>query len=64
VSLSDSGNVMAFGMADSTVRVFIFEPAKLEMVQTKDLFTEEIQQMEEGGKKLKGNLFKVNKGVN
>jgi hypothetical protein len=37
VTLSDSGNVMACGMADSIVKVFIFDLAQHDIITMRDL---------------------------
>lgn len=37
VTLSDSGNIMACGMADSIIKVFIFDIAKHDVITVKDL---------------------------
>lgn len=37
ITLSDSGNIMVCGFQDSSIKVFIFDPEKLDIVTSRDL---------------------------
>ena len=37
MTLSESGNIMACGMGDSSIKVFIFDPKSHDVITTNDL---------------------------